>query len=201
MRYSGSAIAIAALSLALASCGPKAERAADAVKNDAGAMIGKAEVTASNAAEDVKAAVTPTPTAQEFSDTAAKSDAFEIAAAKLALTNAASADVKSFADEMLKAHANSTAKLKAAAREASPVVTPDATFSSIQNDELAALGRLKGAEFDEEYIDGQVDAHQNALTLMQAYAKDGEAPSLKIAAGEIAPIVSRHLEMARALHK
>src|SRR4051794_38281494 len=55
------------------------------------------------------------PTAQEFADTAAKSDAFEIASAKLALTNGDSAQVKAFAKQMIAAHTDSTAKIKKAA--------------------------------------------------------------------------------------
>lgn len=189
------------LALGLAGCGPKAEQKADAAANTAGDAMVAAGDMASNAATDVKEAVTPTPTGQEFVDKAAKSDAFEIAAAKLAKTNAASADVKSFAAEMIKAHTESSAKIKAAATKASPAITPDATLTSDQSDKLADLGKLKGADFDKKYISGQVDAHKDALSLMQGYAKDGDVSSLKDAAGEIAPTVSKHLDMAKALDK
>jgi putative membrane protein len=190
-----------ALALSLAACGPKAEQKTDAAMNTAGDAMATAGEMASNAAQDVKEAVTPTPTGQEFANTAAKSDAFEIAAAKLAAANGASTEVKSFAAEMVKAHTESTTKIKAAAAKASPAITPDATLTEDQNEDLAKLKGLKGADFDTAYVDGQIDAHQDALSLMQGYAKDGEVASLKTAAGDIAPAVSKHLEMVKMLKK
>lgn len=191
----------AALALGLASCGPKTEQKVDAAADSAGNVADAAGEMASNAVEDVKQAVTPTPSGAEFADLAAKSDAFEIAAAKLAVTNASSADIKSFAAEMIKAHTESTAKIKKAAAAATPAITLDATLTEDQKEDLAALGKLKGAEFDKSYMDGQVEAHQDALAAMQGYARDGEVPTLKAAAGEIAPAVSKHLEMAKSLDK
>lgn len=144
-------------------------------------------------------AMAPTTPAQAFADKAAKSDAFEIAAAKLAETNAASAGVKDFARKMIKAHSDSTAKIKMAADSAAPAITPDATLTDDQNAKLADLGKLKGAEFDKAYMTGQVAAHEEALAAMKDYAANGDAPSLKKAASEIAPVVQDHLVMARGL--
>jgi putative membrane protein len=139
------------------------------------------------------------PSAKEFADTAAKSDAFEIASAKLAQANGDSADVKSFAAKMIAAHTDSTAKIKKAAAAASPAITPDPTLSDKQNAQLADLRKLKGADFDKAYAAGQVMAHQEALGLMKSYGGTGDAPTLKAAANEIAPVVQDHLTMAQAL--
>ncbi len=191
----------ALMALAVAGCGPKAEKTADDAAATAGNAIDTGAAIAANTVDDIKAAVAPTPTGQEFINTAARSDAFEIAAAKLAATNAAAPDVKTFAAEMIKAHTASTAKIKAAASAASPALTPDPVLTGDQSEKLADLGKLKGAAFDEAYVDGQVDAHEDALSLMQGYAKDGEVATLKTAAGEIAPVVAKHLEMVRAMDK
>lgn len=193
--------AMTSLSLALAACGPKAEKTADAAANTAGDAMEAAGNMASNAVDATSQALTPTPSGQDFVNKAAKGDAFEIAAAKLAATNASSAGVKDFAAEMIKAHTESTARIKKAAGEANPAITPDATLTTDQQGDLDALGKLKGAEFDEEYVDGQKDAHENALSLMKDYAKDGDVASLKTAAGEIAPIVQKHLDMLKPLEK
>jgi putative membrane protein len=192
-------VATAALALSLAACGPKTEAAADNAVDTAGAAIDDLGNTASNAADAVGDALNPTPSGQTFANNAANSDAFEIAAARLALTNAASAKVKAFASAMIKAHTASTAKIQAAAAKASPAITPDATLSGAQNDDLSDLGKLKGSDFDRAYIDGQIDAHDDALELMENFAKDGDVASLKTAASEIAPIVKGHLDMAKAL--
>lgn len=187
--------------LTLAACGPKSEQKADHAANATEAALSNAADATGNALENAALAVKPTPSGQEFVDTAAKSDAFEIAAAKLAATNATSPQVKAFAKMMVSAHTESTAKIKAAASAATPALKPDATLTASQNDGLAKLKALKGADFDKAYIDGQVSAHDDALALMQKYAKDGEVASLKAAAGEIAPIVQQHLDHAKALKK
>ena len=191
----------AALALSLAGCGKKAEQTADSVANGAAETADTAGAMASNAMVDVQQAMTPTPTGQDFVDKAAKSDAFEIAAAKIAQTNASSQAVKDFAAEMIKAHTESTAKIKAAAATATPAITPNATLTKDQDEDLTELRALKGAAFDEAYIDDQVDAHQDALVLMRDYAEHGDTASLKAAAGEIAPVVQKHLDHAKSLDK
>jgi putative membrane protein len=171
------------------------------VSNTTSGAIDTAGNVTGNALDAAGNALNPTPTGQEFADKAAKSDAFEIAAAKLAKTNAESADVKAFAATMIEAHTGSTAKIKAAAAKATPVIKPDPTLTSDLQSKLDDLGKLKGADFDKAYVDGQVSAHEDALSLMKGYAGNGDTPSLKAAAGEIAPVVQKHLDMARALKK
>jgi len=191
----------AALALTLAACGPKAEQTADSLANSATETADAAGAMASNAMVDVKQALSATPTGTDFANRAARSDAFEIATAKLAVTDASSQAIKDFAADMIKAHTESTARIKAAAALASPAIIPDATLTEDQQEDLAELGRKKGAEFDEAYIDDQVEAHQDALALMRDYAEHGDTPSLSKAAGEIAPIVQKHLDHAKSLDK
>ena len=190
-----------AIVLSLAACGHKAHRAEDSATGSAENASDAIGNAAGNAEMAVKEALTKTPTGQEFADTAAKSDAFEIAAAKLATRDAVSPAIKSFARTMITAHTESTTKIKAAAKKATPSITPDPSLTDGQNKQLAGLNTKQGSDFDKAYISGQVDAHKDALTLMQDYAKNGDTPSLKTAAGEIAPIVQKHLDMARALDR
>lgn len=187
--------------LSVAACSAKTEENIDQTAANAGNTIENGAMAAGNAIENVAQDLTPTPTGQAFADTAAKSDAFEIAAAKLAATNSQSAEVKEFAAMMISAHTESTAAIKKAASEAQPVITPDPKLTSDQDEDLAKLRGLKGAEFDKEYIDGQVEAHEDALDLMKKYAADGTVPSLKAAAGTIAPVVEKHLAHAKTLDK
>lgn len=196
-----STLLIASSILTLPACGEKAQNKADNAISATGNAVENVAADAGNVIDNTAMAMTPTPTPQEFVDTAAKSDAFEIEAAKLASTRASSAAVKEFATSMVAAHTQSTAKIKSAAAAASPAVKPNADLTSDQKTALADLGALKGAEFDKKYIDGQVDAHEDALKLMKKYATDGTAPSLKAAAGEIAPIVEAHLNHAKELDK
>ena len=198
MRKTASLMAIAAV-LALGGCGPKAEKAAAATENSIDNAADATGLAISNAAEGVKEAVTPTPGAQEFTDKAAKSDAFEIASAKLAVGKAASPDLKSFAEMMITDHTASTATIKKAASAAMPTIIADPTLTSDQQSKLADLGKLSGKDFDKAYADQQIDAHKDALSLMQLYADKGDVAPLKAAAGEIAPKVQTHLDKIRAI--
>jgi putative membrane protein len=189
----------ASLALGLSACGHKTEKAVDTTVNatsETAAAVGNAT---SNALSSVVDAVKPTPSGQEFADKAAKSDAFEIAAAKLALDHAASPKVKAFARDMIAAHTESTAKIKAAAGRATAAITPDPALTPGQNDKLADLGKLDGVDFDRAYLAGQVDAHKGALSLMRDYAKHGDVAPLKAAAGDIVPVVQKHLDRAKLL--
>ncbi|WP_030539922.1 DUF4142 domain-containing protein [Sphingobium sp. DC-2] len=190
---------ILATGLTLAACNEATEQRAENAAGSAAATADAAGDRIENAADNAMAALTPTPSAQEFANKAAKSDAFEIAAAKLAAVKASSAEVKAFAAQMIKAHTESSAKIKAAAGKAKPAVTIDAALTADQKEDLADLQKLTGAKFDEEYIDGQVDAHEDALALMRSYASGGTDAGLKTAAGEIAAVVEGHLKMARDL--
>ena len=185
--------------LTLAGCNQATERRAENVAGSAEATAEAVGDRIENAADNAIGAMKPTPSARNFVNQAVKSDAFEIAAAKLASTQAASPEVKAFAAQMVEAHTASTAKIKAAAGKAKPAIQPDPALTADQNEDLAELRKLTGARFDEEYVDGQVDAHEDALVLMRSYASGGTDTSLKAVAGAIAPVVEGHLKMARQL--
>lgn len=136
---------------------------------------------------------------QTFANTAAASDAFEIESSKLAATKGTSAKVKRFAGEMIKAHTDSTAKLKAAAASASPAVTPDAALTTVQQQTLDDLSAKSGADFDRAYADAQRSGHQATLDALKAYSANGDVPSLKAFAAKLVPTVTAHLNMAKSL--
>lgn len=192
---------VLATGLTLAACNEASEQRTENAAESVAATAEAAGDRVENAADNAIAAITPTPSAQEFVNKAAKSDAFEIAAAKLAATNATSVEVKAFAQQMIKAHTDSSAKIKAVAGKAKPAITIDAALTSDQKEDLAELKTLTGVKFDEEYIDGQVDAHEDALALMRSYASGGTNSALKTTAGEIASVVEGHLKTARDLER
>lgn len=183
MKY---AAMIAAAALALASCGKKAEPVAPespAAEASAGMSTPAANMTAG----------------QSFANTAASSDTFEIETSKLAADKAASAKVKTFAQSMVKAHTESTAKLKIAAAAASPPVTPVPQLSAMQQQTLTELQGKSGADFDTAYAKAQIDAHQMTLDALKAYSASGDVPSLKSFATAMVPTVTAHLNMAKGL--
>ena len=187
-----------ALALALAACGKPVDNnaLADNGMNDT-AMNEMAPLD--NGLEGNNVAAADPVTSASFANEAAASNAFEIATSKLAATKASNADVKKFAADMVKAHTDSTAKLKKAAASADPAITPDATLPPEKQAKLDALGKLSGAEFDKAYAAEQVAAHTETLSKLQAYAASGDVVPLKAFATELVPIVQGHLDMAKKL--
>lgn len=187
------AAAIAALSLA--ACGQKTDETKGAAT--------PAEQAATPDANP--AATVPTPAdetkADVFAMKAADSDMFEIAAAKLAATRSTNPSVKKFAAAMEKAHAATTAELKSAIAASGATITLPTMLSEDAQGKIDDLTKADAKDFDKKYADGQVDAHQSALNLLQRYAQDGDTPAIKAFAAATAPKVQEHLNMAEGLKK
>lgn len=149
------------------------------------------------------AATVPTPSneaaATDFVPKAAASDMFEVAAAKLAEKRSTNVSVKKFAAMMVTAHTESTAGLKKALAEASSTIVPPAALPSDLQGKLDDLTKADNKDFDAKYASTMVDAHQDALNLMQRYAEDGDVAQVKAFAAATAPVVQKHLEMAKGL--
>ena len=65
---------------------------------------------------------------------------------------------------------------------------------------LAKLGQLKGAEFDRAYAQQVgVDAHQDAVALFRKAADDAKDDGVKSFARETLPTLEHHLEMAQKM--
>lgn len=174
--------------------------------NDANAVTADDSLAANQmAADDMNAAMpsdaAPLPTdAATFIATAAASDAFEIASAKVALDKAQSKDVRDFAQMMITDHAKTTKGVKDAAAKAKLTVPPPA-LSPDQQQMIDMLKPLSGDEFDKTYLQQQLPAHQQALALMQNYAESGDTPALQDAAKTAIPIVQKHLARLQELTK
>lgn len=178
-------VLLGATALCLSGCGKKEE-----------ANVATADAGNSMAAATPAAALSPE---QAFANVAASSDAFEIATSQLALQKSASASVKKFAQQMVTAHTQSTAKLNAATAAAAPAIVADPTLTEAQQARLDTLKNATGAAFDTAYIAEQRTAHEAALTTLRDYSLNGSVPSLKAFATEVVPTVAAHLNMAKGL--
>jgi putative membrane protein len=139
-----------------------------------------------------------TPTPQEFAQSAAQSDGYELSAAQDALAQSRSPQVRMFAEQMLADHARTAQALRDAA-VASGLAPPQPHVGGDQMRFLASLQSLRGTEFDREYARQQVLAHASTLTTMRSYAATGSDPNLRRAAAFAMPIVEHHLLMARQM--
>ena len=198
-----SAAALAALSLAACNR-PAADTTAATGSTAAGTAVLEANQPV-NAAQDatgaavgaVSAATVGAHDTGAFVSNASQSDMYEIAAAKIAQSRSKNAEVKAFAKMMAAEHtamSNEMAPLVKAAGKA-----PATELDQRRNGFLDNLKQATDANFDKAYIDQQVNAHEEALTLVKGYADAGDDAGLKAGAAKAAPKVQMHLDKAKAI--
>jgi putative membrane protein len=130
---------------------------------------------------------------------AASANQFEIQSSQLALQASQYAGVRNLANILIADHTQLGQQVAAAAASArlqmpAPVLLPadQATL-----DQLRAAGT--GYGFDQAYQQAQIQAHQQAIGLMQNYSTGGDVAALRNAAGMAIPMMQRHLAMAQSL--
>lgn len=146
----------------------------------------------SGAAAGVRAAPLPEP---EFVAAAAVANRYEIQTAELALSRAGDARLKEFARMMLTDHKTALEELEAAAKEADVAMPTGSALDQAHATRLASLeSRKDPGEFDQAYRTDQVQAHQQALTLLETYQRIGAKEPLRVWSARTLPVVRKHLE-------
>ena len=140
-----------------------------------------------------------TSTTKGFVTAAATSDMYEVTAGKIALQRAQSPAVKEFAQKMVDAHTETTAKLKSILASNNIDVVPPAHVDYRRQGMLDDLRGAKAQDFDHRYIAQQIAAHREADILMRGYAKDGDSAPIKDFAATTDKAVKMHLSMAKEL--
>ena len=135
----------------------------------------------------------------EFVTAAAQSDRFEIEEGKIAEAKG-SAEVKRFGEKMVRDHTKLSDEMKAAVEKAG-MAPPPPTLRPDQHNMIVQLHELSGAQFNKTYLTQQIEAHRQALALVETYAKTGDTPAVKAAAQKAVPIIEAHLQMAEKLAK
>jgi putative membrane protein len=106
-----------------------------------------------------------------------------------------SAEVKTFAGDMMKDHHKSTEGLRGAA--ATDRVTLPTDMGDELRKKLESLKPLSGPTLDAAYVSTQVSAHTDAVELFEKFSNDGEGGALKSFAQETYPTIRMHLIRAR----
>ena len=144
----------------------------------------------------VNAMVGASPSTPDFVKTAAISDMFEIESSKLAEQKSDAAS-KKFAAKMIADHSKTSAELKQIAPKAKAEIP--AALDSAHQSKMDTLKGLSGADFDRQYDQMQVEAHENAVSLFERYAQGGDNSALKAFAQKHLPHLRGHLKMAKEL--
>jgi putative membrane protein len=135
-----------------------------------------------------------------FAKKVAASNTFEIKSSELAQERAQSSEVKSFAQQMIADHTKAGNEFKSTLQSANitpPPEEPDAK----QKATLSKLSKAKGKAFDQAYVNAQLQAHQEAVSLFRNYSKAGKTEPLKNFAAKTLPTLEHHLHMVQGLKK
>lgn len=123
----------------------------------------------------------------------------EVNLGNLAARRASSDDVKKFARHMVMDHTKANKELLSLADKKS---LKAAERMDAEHQEMARkLMRMKGAEFDRAYMQGQVKDHEVTIALFEAKAMGGGDDALKSWAKEKLPTLRMHLKMAQEVER
>jgi putative membrane protein len=180
-------VALAALTLA-ACQQEQSPPAVDAVQDKTAAVVGQ-----------TSAATMGANTVMGYVPNAAMGDMYEIQAAEIALEKSQNAGVRDLATMIRTDHTAASEAFKPiAAREASNVEMP----TGLDERRQGLIDNLRSAapgDFDRVWLDQQVAAHNEALTLHRGFSDNADAPGLAGHARSVVPKIETHLQQAERL--
>jgi len=130
-----------------------------------------------------------------FMNDAAPGGMAEVELGRLASKQAASKDVKAFAERMIADHSKAGEELKALAQQKKVTLPTD--IMPKHKEAMAKLSKLSGAEFDKAYVREMVVDHEKDVTAFEATAKGAVDSDVKAFAGKTLPTLKMHLQMIR----
>lgn len=137
--------------------------------------------------------------ASDFIGKAVGDDLYEYQAAGIAAVRAHDPAVRTLAAATAKASlASRTELVQSVAVSGQRVTIPSKLTDHLQS-MLDQLHRGTARDFDKTYIEQQIEADEDALSLMSAYARSGGAPSIEAAAAALAPARQDRLDKARSI--
>jgi putative membrane protein len=172
---------LAASTLALVACGQQATTVE----------------TAETPAQDI-GIETAAMTNAQFAQAVANADAFEVQSSELAASRAARQDVKAYAAMMVRDHGATTQELATLAPTLG-IQAPTPQLDTTHQDRLNNLTSLNGEAFDDAYLDAQVEAHENAVSLFERFTTEGEAGPLRDWASTTLTKLRTHLTSVQTL--
>ncbi len=132
-------------------------------------------------------------------------DSGEIAAGKLASTKATNPSVKAFAKKMVSDHSTMLSETTQLAKK------DNITYAAASNDDISDLRsdskdalqdlteKTAGNDWDKDYVDKQVDAHQNVIDHVNDFTGKAKDPQLVSMLKQALPKLQNHLQAAKAL--
>lgn len=182
-------LASAACLALLAACNERgASPAVDKAQDMAAAPVGQAS-----------AATLGANTTSAYVPNAAMGDMYEIMASDIALERSQNAEIKRLATMIKTDHTDASNKFKAILGGMTPPMTPPAELDERRQGMIDNLRSAGAADFDRVYLDQQIAAHNEALTLHRGFSDNTDAAPLAAHARSVVPKIEGHLRMAEQL--
>ncbi|WAC58854.1 DUF4142 domain-containing protein [Brevundimonas sp. SL130] len=138
-------------------------------------------------------------TVDGFVTSLAVGNMYEIEAARIAQTKASNADVKALASTILEDHTAAGEKLLSTASTAAPDVVLPTALDQRRKGMIDNLNAAAPDDFDRVYLDQQMAAHNETLTLLNGFSDNSDAPVLATLAQEMIPTITKHRDRAQVL--
>lgn len=145
------------------------------------------------------------PTDADIAHVIVTANTIDINAGKLAKSKSKNPEVKKFAQTMVTDHTGVNKQATALAKKLGVTPTENDTSKSLMEDakeHMAKLNKLKGAEFDKEYVNHEVDYHQTVLdALDKTLVPSAHNQELKALMLKVRPAFVAHLEHAKHMQE
>lgn len=170
----------------LAACSENAPPAVDKAQDAAAGPVG--QTSAATMGSNMQSAYIPN---------AAMGDMYEIQAADIAIERSENAEIKALAEMIKTDHTAASEAMKAMLPQAAPGTTPPAALDQRRQGLIDNLKSAPAAGFDMTWIDQQIAAHNEALTLHRGFS-DQDSP-LAAHARSVVPKIEMHLREAERI--
>jgi putative membrane protein len=128
----------------------------------------------------------------DFIKGAAIGGKFEVMSSQLALQKSKNKSVRDFAQKMVNDHSKADKDLKATLTNNKIGIKPPTQLDRTHQELYDNLKNKTGADFDQAYINAQVGAHNEAVTLFRDYQRVGGDAALKDFASRTLPDLEKH---------
>lgn len=159
--------------------------------------IDKAQDAMSAPVGQTSAATMGANTQAAYVPSAAMGDMYEIAAADIALERSQNGQVRELATMLKTDHAAASNALKALLPQAAPGATVPTELDERRQGLIDNLGSASAANFDATWIDQQIAAHNEALTLHRGFSNQ-DSP-LAAHARSVVPKIEAHLRLVEQI--
>jgi len=161
--------------------------------------VDKAQDMAAGPVGQMSAATLGANTVGGYVPNAAEGDMYEIMAADIALERSQNAQVRELAQMIKTDHTAASNAMKALLPQAAPDVTPPTELDERRQGMLDNLRSASAENFDRTWIDQQIAAHNEALTLHRGFSDNSDAPQLAQHARSVVPKIEAHLRRAEEI--